>query len=370
MSDVKKPCGKVPCGPTKLKGFNEIAGEIMIDAQDLPNWPTVQVCNAINNCPTILDIQADIVNNRAKIKEAKDIAVAADAESKKIDEKLAPVLEKNSYQDKALDEINSNITMLKGWNAKQDSKLKAIEVRAIRDTIYNNFVEWCENVYIPKFNAGIAKFYRGTLYMNVSTSLAAINATYVNVRGENDTTPASAEDWQILPFSSPADLLTILGTDPVEIDHHDKHTWVIKISPEKLKKVIEAYETLNLTAVKTTLKDVYGEAIFNDKTTFEKEVVVKKELTSRDIKVENDLTVNNKTVLNEAEVKGRFVKPVTFAETVKINESLSVDNNIDCDDIRVRETANFNHALIQDLKIPGYTNNLQWIIADLYSKIH
>lgn len=369
MSNIKKPCNGAPCGPTKLVGFNETAGQVMVDPASLPGWPTQVACDVIKNCPTILDIQADIVNNRAKIKEAKDIAVAADTESKKIDEKLAPVLEKNTAQDKMLEEINTNITMLKGWNTKQDSKLKAIEVRAIRDTVYNNFVEWCENVYIPKFNAGTAKFYRGTLYMNVSTSLAAINATYVNVRGENDTTPASAEDWQKLPFTAPADMLTVLGVDPLEVEHPDKHTWVLKVDPVKLRNVIQAYERLDLSRTIVALNEIAGETKFKEAATFEKEINVKKVATLQDAVVEDNFESKTKAVFNDMEIRGRVLKPTTFAEDMHITESLNVDNNIGCDDLKVKEMTTLNHAFIQDLKIPGYTNNLQWIIADLYSKI-
>ena len=52
-----------------------------------------------------------------------------------------------------------------------------------------------------------------------------------------------------------------------------------------------------------------------------------------------------------------------------MRESLDVANHTSTKTIDVTENATINHATIQDLHIPGYNNNLQWIISDLYSKI-
>jgi hypothetical protein len=42
-----------------------------------------------------------------------------------------------------------------------------------------------------------------------------------------------------LLYTSPADILTILGIDPIEIAHPDKDTWIIKLNPMKLKRILE-----------------------------------------------------------------------------------------------------------------------------------
>jgi hypothetical protein len=52
-----------------------------------------------------------------------------------------------------------------------------------------------------------------------------------------------------------------------------------------------------------------------------------------------------------------------------MKESLDVANHTSTKTIDVTENATINRATIQDLHIPGYNNNLQWIIADIYSKI-
>lgn len=106
--------------------------------------------------------------------------------------------------------------------------------KVILDKIYTNFEEWVENVYIPQCDSLENKYIEGNIYVNVNQSDGARNATYVNVRKRWDNGPCSANDWQELYYTAPADTLSILGIDPIQVDHPSKHTWTISIVPEKL----------------------------------------------------------------------------------------------------------------------------------------
>ena len=66
-------------------------------------------------------------------------------------------------------------------------------------------------------------------------SVAATNATYINVRNPNATTECSANDWQEQYYSAPADVITYIGIDPLEVAHPYKHEWVVSINPEKFQ---------------------------------------------------------------------------------------------------------------------------------------
>ena len=154
--------------------------------------------------------------------------------------------------------------MLKGWNVRQDSAIKGLSTKVIVDKIYNNFEEWVENVYIPQCDQITNKYSRGDIYINANQSVAATNATYINVRNPNATTECSANDWQEQYYSAPADVITYLGIDPLEVAHPYKHEWVVSINPDKFQDFMAGLQRLDLSNVELSLGEVYFDPVFKE----------------------------------------------------------------------------------------------------------
>ena len=369
MSILRKECPRELGAGTKIRAYDECGGvDFLLDADQLPTWPEMATDEVIANSPAVKALQADIANWKVQDTNlASQIGEVASRVSTVYD-KLDELEEDHNSQDSQIDEINSNISMLKWWNVRQDSKIKALWVRVINDQVYNNFQERLESVYLPQADAVANKYHRGDIYINSNPSIAATNATYINVRGENDTSAASASDRQEVYYSSPADVLTLLGIDPIEIEHPFKHEWIIKVNPLKLEKMISELETLDLSDVIVSLGEVRGEPVFSVATTFEENVTCEKWLSTVTLSVSDNANID-KAVVRTLRVSWSIVQPVTFDENVRIQESLVVDNAISCKDITVTHKATIEEADINHLRIPGYSNDLQWIISDIYSKI-
>ena len=176
--------------------------------------------------------------------------------------------------NRVISEIMSNITALKSWNSRQDSKMESIKRSVITDTTYYNFDEWIENVYIPQCGALTNKYTNGSIYINVNNNNGATNATYINTRSPNSTEPCSAKDWEMLPSVHPYDMITILGIDPIKVTHTNKHEWVISIKPEKLADMLAGLKSLDLSKVNLTLGEVFFEPVFKESATIQENLKV------------------------------------------------------------------------------------------------
>lgn len=369
MSVLKRDCPRELGASTKIKAYDECAGvSFMLDPEQLPTWPEMATDEVIANSPAVKALQADIANWKVQdtnlAGQIGDVASRVSTVYDKIDE----LEEDHNNQDSQINEINSNISMLKWWNVRQDAKIKALGVRVINDELYNNFQEWLESVYLPQAEAVVNKYHRGDIYINSNPSIAATNATYINVRGENDTTPASAADRQEVYYSSPADVLSILWIDPIEIEHPFKHEWVVKVNPTKLETMIEWLDRLDLSDVIVSLGDVRWTPVFNVAVTFKENVIAEKDVESKTLHVTDNAEID-KAVVRTLRISGSIVQPVTFTESVSIQENLNVGNATTTKDLTVSHKAVIDEADINHLRIPGYSNDLQWIISDIYSKI-
>lgn len=270
-----------------------------------------------------LNQKIERVNTMATNPEDKGIKQRLDDSEEGI-EKLKQDIKQ---RDQILSEIGDNISVLKGWNSRQDEKIEGINRNVILDTIYLNFQEWIENVYLPQADALVNKYTEGDIYINLSQEVASTNVTYINIRKPNTTGPASANDWQILPAESAADMLTILGIDPVEVVHPAKHEWVISISPTKLADMLSQLKDLDLSKVDVTLGEVYFNPVFKE------DAVIQQNLS-----VGNTLTVPNAEI-HSANIDKACIKEMTCDTKFTGNpvfDEVTINNKLDVQNVNVK----------------------------------
>jgi hypothetical protein len=77
-----------------------------------------------------------------------------------------------------------------------------------------------------------------------------------------------------LYYSAPADVLTIIGIDTVEVTHPYKHEWVISIVPDKLADMLANLKAVDLSKVDVTLGDVYFNPIIKESVTIQENLTV------------------------------------------------------------------------------------------------
>lgn len=189
-------------------------------------------------------------------------------------------------QNTVISEIGDNITLLKGMSTRQDEKINSLQKNVIADDTYFNFEDWIENVYIPQWDAPVNKYSQWDIYMNVNPDVAATNATYVCIRPVGSTTPLSANDWQQMYYSAPADVMAILGIDPIKVTHPYKHEWVISVDPNRLADMIGQLRTLDLSDVEVTLWEVYFEPIIKESATIQENLTVWNTTTTKELDAE------------------------------------------------------------------------------------
>lgn len=189
-------------------------------------------------------------------------------------------------QNTVISEIGDNIALLKGMSTRQDEKISSLQKNVIADETYFNFEDWVENVYIPQWSAPANKYSQGDIYMNVNPDVAATNATYVCIRPVDSTAPLSANDWQQMYYSAPADVMAILGIDPIKVTHPYKHEWVISVDPNRLADMIWGLRTLDLSSVEVTLWEVYFEPVIKESATIQENLTVWNTTTTKELDAE------------------------------------------------------------------------------------
>lgn len=316
-----KPCNVRPNSTTKLKAYDDCHGEFEIAVGDLPNVPEADICAVVANCPTIKSLQQKDAQIQAQVNliendKFNDINTKINQQNTEIN----GIKEKNNQQDFVIGEINDNITTLKNWNIKQNHLIESLQARVILDKTFNNFEEWVENVYIPQANALTNKYVMGDMYINVSQSIAATNATYVNVRSSNSKAPYSANDWQKLYYSAPADVLSVLGIDPIEVSHPSKHTWALSLNPTKFQDYMAQLRELDLSKVNVTLGEVYFNPVIKESATIQENLTVGNTTTTKDLTVQNGATIKDLTTTTAN--LGTVTAPVTFNEKVTVTDTV------------------------------------------------
>lgn len=232
----------------------------------------------------------------------------------------------NNEQSIEIWEINDNITMIKSWNHKQEQIIEGMKAKVIIDHIYNNFDEWCENVYIPQAYHIKNKFSMGDIYINVCASRTATNATYVNIRNENKVNEFSANDWQELYYSAPADVLVAIGIDPIVVTHPYKHEWVISLQKERFADFISQLEYLDLTKVDVSLWDVYFNPVFKESITIQENLNVGDTINTKNLNVKHDATINHAEIKNAC--IHNMVCDTTFKRNVTVKGWMVIQNNL------------------------------------------
>ena len=105
------------------------------------------------------------------------------------------------------------------------------------DFISEAYITQIGSHFYPSTAIYATTFY-GDLDGNASSATSATNATYVCIRPVDSTAPLSANDWQQMYYSAPADVMAILGIDPIKVTHPYKHEWVISVDPNRLADMI------------------------------------------------------------------------------------------------------------------------------------
>lgn len=247
MSNVQKPCNPIAGSEAVLKAYDDCNLEFDLAISDLPNITLVDVQAAIEASPTIANMKAKDTQLQNQINNVKstDISNIQNSVSENTAE-ITAIKSKDDDQDAVITELSENIAMLKNWNVKQDASIKSANRNVIVDETYNNFQERVENVYLANSEDPVNKYNRWDFYLNTNPSIDATNATYINKRSPNATSALSANDWELLKYAAPADVITIAGLNPIEVVHSSQHVWTVSINEDKFKTFLAWLDKVTL----------------------------------------------------------------------------------------------------------------------------
>ena len=306
-------------------------------------WCPDEAIAALKNKDAQLNKKIDDLNKDVHGNPLDPSVPSVDSKIQKLEECCEKNNNKNDEQDKQIKEINANISTVKWMQVRQEKKLSEMLIRVVRDDVHLSFQDWVQEVYIKTTQ----KFRLGDLYLNINPNIWAVNATYVCIRQEGATTPSSPKDWQKLLYTQPADIINIIGIDPIEIDHPDKHQWVISVDHEKLAKIISELKVLDLTKVELKIGDIYKTPVYKNDVTFELNVKVEGDTIMNNLTVQNDTHLHN-TTTNTLQVNEIITQNPVFQHDVTIRESLDVDNHITSPFLTTTKIAK-----IKDLHVDG-----------------
>lgn len=253
-----------------------------------------QCCNGVNIDQLSSDINRltqELTHLKKQVELVNDHKAVVDGRLYNAEKCCEDTQERIDQQNAVIGEVGDNITLLKTLHNSNREAIEWLQKKVIIDDKYLCFEDWVENVYIPQCWHIENKYSEGDIYVNVNQDVAATNATYVNKRPANSTKPCSANDWQELYYSAPADVLTIIGIDPIEVTHPYKHEWVISVNPNRLADMLADLRSLDLSKVDVTLGEVYFEPTFKESATFQENVTVNNHLKSDTFET-NDAHIN------------------------------------------------------------------------------
>lgn len=355
MSNVSKPCNVKPSSETVLMAYDDCNKEHEISIADLEIVPQTDVEQALQTSPTISWLKAKNAQVQSQIDNINDVKIptltTAIQAAKDAAENAAWVV---WDEQQVISELNDNIVMLKWWNVRQDAAIKWLSTKVIVDTIYNNFEEWVENVYIPQCESITNKFSRWDIYINANQSIAATNATYINTRTANSTTPCSANDWQELYYSAPADVITYLGIDPLVVNHPYKHEWTVSIDPYKFQDFMANLKSLDLSNVDVSLWEVYFEPVMKESLKIQENLEVGNTTKTK------DLNVTQKATIADAEINTAKINTINWS--MNINWATTISGWLTADDLNITDKATINKADITTLDVTNIVNptNFTW----------
>lgn len=323
MSIFKRECPVAPTGDTLIKIKSECTwAESWTPASTLPDWPANDVMQIVTDSQLIKELKDKDSQLQREIDELKDKVWPNSDILRRLTD-LESCCEDSQERDDAMssqiNEINANITYLKGRNVRQDTAIESLKRNVIIDETHLNFQEWLEEVYIPNADALVNKYKQWDIYINVNQDVSATNATYIFIRYPESEEEAGANDRQEIYYSSPADVLTILWIDPIEVEHPFKHERVIKVNPQELRKMIEELPRLDLSSVELNLWIIYEKPVYKN-----------------DVTIEFNLTVNWETYLNNVHVTN--LTETQNLKTVNLDvTNITTNNPVFNNNITVRE---------------------------------
>lgn len=365
MSEIKKACPAPVTSTTYLKAYDECAGtDVKLSLDDLPQWPALATCDVVASCPVIGELKAKDVNLQSQIDSVNSDINGIYTDITNINNDINDLRDADRSINIRIDEVNTNITMLKWWNVRQESKIKSLETKVVRDLTHLDFNEWVQDVYIPGCGLLENKYSQGDIYINANQSVAATNATYINIRPSNSTAPCSAADWQEIYYSSPADVLTIIGIDPIEIQNPYKNEWNISINPIKLEDFLSKLSRINLCDVEVRLGEVYGcgeagqevtyfkdsidvshNVVIGDSLDVSENVTVGNKATIKDLSTTNTATFNGNTVLNDQiSIPGVITSGIEVTGDSVFHADVDIDGTLDVTNLTLKQqwSANFD----------------------------
>lgn len=342
MSNVSKPCTVKPSSETLLMAYDDCNKEHEVSLKDLEIVPQIDTEAAISNSAIIAWLKAKDQQLQTQIDNINDVKLESLNQAVRTATNTVNAMSETvSSDEQVISEISDNISMLKGWNVRQDAEIKSLSTKVIVDKTYNNFDEWVENVYIPQCESIANKYSRWDIYINVNQSVSATNATYVNIK--NNNSECSANDWQELYYSAPADVIAYTGIDPLVVTHPYKHEWTVSIDPYKFQDFMANLRSLDLSNVDVSLGEVYFDPIIKESATIQENLTVGNTTTTK------DLNVSNKWTIKDLETTTAKLPTITWATA--INGKVTVSWGIEADDITVTWTANMTTANITTLDV-------------------
>ena len=330
MSILQRECPVSPTWDTLIKIKSECTwAESWIPASTLPDWPDNDVIKIVTDSQLIKELKDKDSQLQKEIDEIlEDIWPGSDILKRLTD--LEACCEESKETDDStssqINEINANITLLKGRNVRQDKIIESFQRNIIMDDTYLNFQDWLENVYLPNIDSLSNKYKAWDIYINVNQDVAATNATYIFIRYPDSEEEPGAIDWQELYYSSPADVLTILGIDPVEVEHPFKHERVIKVNEDKLRDMIESLPRLDLSSVELNLWVIYEKPVYKNDVTIEFNLTVEWDTHLNNVYIDNH--TETKTLKTENLNVTNITNSPVFNNSVTVNENITAWDTI------------------------------------------
>lgn len=325
--------------------YDDCNKEHEITVADLWLVPEIDVETAIANSSTISNLKAKDQQLQTQINNINDVKLQTLTNAAQTANTVAKEAKESvDNNNLVIAEMADNIAMLKWWNVRQDAAIKGLNTRVIIDTIYNNFEEWVENVYIPQSESIANKFTRWDLYINANQSIAATNATYIHKWQSQEG--ASANDWQELYYSAPADVITYLGIDPLVVNHPFKHEWTVNIDPYKFQDFMANLKSLDLSNVELSLGEVYFDPIFKESAKIQENLEVGNTTKTKTLNVTEKATIANAEIIT--------AKIPTITGATAINGKVTISGGEEVDDITVTWKATINKADITTLDVTTF----------------
>lgn len=201
----------------------------------------------------------------------------------------------NESQKQIIEEVTNNVHKLIEQNDYINQWINYNKIRVILDVKYLNFEDWVDHVYMKK-DPYTEDFKMWDIYINANQAVEATNAAYINTRDHWSMADYSANDWQEMYWSMPADTFTLQWIDPFEIHHPYRHEWTISINPEKLQDYIGSLKRLDLSYTKVSLWEVYFDPTVKENFEVKENVNVGIDTTTKDINVAENSEFNYVTI--------------------------------------------------------------------------